>query len=499
MKIIFHVDVNSAFLSWSAVKRLKDDPSALDLRTVPSAVGGDVKTRHGVITAKAPGTAIVSVRPAEQQNDDVSAQCEVTVSLAIEDITLTDADGNSVFSVTVRGGEGIVINAAPVPEDTVLSEDFKWSVSDEDLISIETEGENKRTARIKGLQGGSAIVTVSHGDVEKSFRVNVEIPAQAIALSSTNLSIRLGDSSNLSATVTPENTTDELTWESADSSIASIYNGEVYGNSPGKTTITAKAGNISKSCKVTVYTVPATGVTLSETSVTITKGDSHYLSASVTPSDTTDNVSWSSSNTEVASVYDGDVYANKVGTATITASAGKYKKTCKVTVKQKQYETKTVTSTKGFESDYTDAATHYYSSNVDKVWKLSTASYVRGVRLKFDSRTEFENSYDYLEVLDKDGEPVALNVNGQTGVTRLTGTMLQGQTITVTSLPVRIHMHTDGSVSKFGFKVSSIKYLYNIGKSSVSLAKTSCPGCNRLYSHLQVQQGNRNGHSRSGR
>lgn len=52
MKVIFHVDVNSAFLSWSAVKRLKDDPSALDLRTVPSAVGGDVKTRHGVITAK---------------------------------------------------------------------------------------------------------------------------------------------------------------------------------------------------------------------------------------------------------------------------------------------------------------------------------------------------------------------------------------------------------------------------------------------------------------
>ena len=52
MKIIFHVDVNSAFLSWSAVKRLKEDPSALDLRTVPSAVGGDVKTRHGVITAK---------------------------------------------------------------------------------------------------------------------------------------------------------------------------------------------------------------------------------------------------------------------------------------------------------------------------------------------------------------------------------------------------------------------------------------------------------------
>lgn len=51
-RIIFHVDVNSAFLSWSAVKRLKDDPGAVDLRTIPSAVGGDVETRHGIITAK---------------------------------------------------------------------------------------------------------------------------------------------------------------------------------------------------------------------------------------------------------------------------------------------------------------------------------------------------------------------------------------------------------------------------------------------------------------
>ena len=51
-RLIFHVDVNSAFLSWSAVKRLEEDPSSVDLRTIPSAVGGDVATRHGIITAK---------------------------------------------------------------------------------------------------------------------------------------------------------------------------------------------------------------------------------------------------------------------------------------------------------------------------------------------------------------------------------------------------------------------------------------------------------------
>ena len=51
-KIVFHVDVNSAFLSWSAIRRLREDPKALDLRTVASAVGGDEEARHGVVLAK---------------------------------------------------------------------------------------------------------------------------------------------------------------------------------------------------------------------------------------------------------------------------------------------------------------------------------------------------------------------------------------------------------------------------------------------------------------
>lgn len=49
---IFHIDVNSAFLSWSAVARLREDPDALDLREVPSIVCGDVESRHGIVTAK---------------------------------------------------------------------------------------------------------------------------------------------------------------------------------------------------------------------------------------------------------------------------------------------------------------------------------------------------------------------------------------------------------------------------------------------------------------
>lgn len=50
--IIYHIDVNSAFLSWTAVKRLRDNPEALDIRTIPAVIGGDEKKRHGIVLAK---------------------------------------------------------------------------------------------------------------------------------------------------------------------------------------------------------------------------------------------------------------------------------------------------------------------------------------------------------------------------------------------------------------------------------------------------------------
>ena len=50
-RLIFHIDVNSAFLSWTALERLAQGDS-VDLRTIPAIVGGDTSTRHGVVLAK---------------------------------------------------------------------------------------------------------------------------------------------------------------------------------------------------------------------------------------------------------------------------------------------------------------------------------------------------------------------------------------------------------------------------------------------------------------
>ncbi len=50
--VIFHIDVNSAFLSWEASHQLHENPNAPDIRLVPSIIGGRRETRHGVVLAK---------------------------------------------------------------------------------------------------------------------------------------------------------------------------------------------------------------------------------------------------------------------------------------------------------------------------------------------------------------------------------------------------------------------------------------------------------------
>lgn len=49
--VIFHIDVNSAYLSWTAVEQLKNG-AKIDLREIPAIIGGDQKSRHGVVLAK---------------------------------------------------------------------------------------------------------------------------------------------------------------------------------------------------------------------------------------------------------------------------------------------------------------------------------------------------------------------------------------------------------------------------------------------------------------
>ena len=64
-KIIYHVDVNSAFLSWEACYRKEHLGETRDLRDLPSAVAGDREARHGIILAKSTPARQMGVKTGE--------------------------------------------------------------------------------------------------------------------------------------------------------------------------------------------------------------------------------------------------------------------------------------------------------------------------------------------------------------------------------------------------------------------------------------------------
>ncbi len=161
-----------------------------------------------------------------------------------------------------------------------------------------------------------------------------EIPVNKISISETTITLKVGQTETLSATVSPDDATDKtVTWTSSDNSIASVKDGVVTAIKLGTATITAKAGDKTATCSVTVAATPVTNVMLNKTSVELKVGQTETLSATVSPDDATDKtVTWTSSDNSIASVKDGVVTAIKLGTATITAKAGDKTATCSVTV-----------------------------------------------------------------------------------------------------------------------------------------------------------------------
>lgn len=77
-RLIFHIDVNSAYLSWSAVEKLKQG-STVDLRNIPAIIGGDIKSRHGVVLAKSIPAKAYGIKTGEPVSQAL-AKCPDLVS-----------------------------------------------------------------------------------------------------------------------------------------------------------------------------------------------------------------------------------------------------------------------------------------------------------------------------------------------------------------------------------------------------------------------------------
>ena len=188
----------------------------------------------------------------------------------------------------------------------------------------------------------SATVSIQCGTVKQSFTVNQDaapqqtVAVESITLNVAELTLAPGASETLTATVLPENATDKtVTWSTSNAEIATVADGKVTAVKEGEATITAKAGEKSATCKVTVAkkTIPVESVTLNKNELTMVKGEEIALTATVLPADATDKtVTWSSTDTKVATVINGVVTAVAEGICTITAMVGGKTADCKVTV-----------------------------------------------------------------------------------------------------------------------------------------------------------------------
>ena len=165
-----------------------------------------------------------------------------------------------------------------------------------------------------------------------------EVQVQSVELSSTSLSLLPGEKVTLTATVAPSNATDnKVAWTSSDDSVATVsYSGEVTAVSPGFCIIFATCGGKRAGCDVAVIppTILVESVSLDKTEASMLIGESLLLNAVVLPEDASDKViTWASSDTDVATVENGNVSALAAGEATVTATAGGKSATCRISVR----------------------------------------------------------------------------------------------------------------------------------------------------------------------
>lgn len=221
------------------------------------------------------------------------------------------------------------VNAGAFANCTKLTDiTFNRNVSSVDASALSY----KDKTTIHGVKGTYAESFAS----DNGFKFEaLNAPATGITLSKEKIEIAKDKSIRLTASLTPVDTSDELTWTSSNEEVATVEDGVVKAVGLGEAEIVAMAGSVTKSCPVKVYQ-GVNNITLDVTSHTMTIGDFLQLTATIYPKDAEyKDVIWSSDNEDVAVVdQKGLVQAKAYGKVKITATSkdGGLEAVCNVTV-----------------------------------------------------------------------------------------------------------------------------------------------------------------------
>lgn len=263
---------------------------------------------------------------------DNPTESQVSVNKPTVNVTV-DLDSISLNKTELNLEKGVseTLKVTYNPEAAGKGKTVTWSSSDTKVATVSKDG------KVTAMAPGTAKITASVDGKTAVCTVNVTATLKGISLNKSELNLKKGQSEKLVVSYDPADTTDkkDVVWTSSDTSVVSVAaDGTVNALKEGTAEITAKVGDKTAVCKVTVKEIHLNEISLSKAETTIAKGKTETLKVIYNPEDTTDDktVIWSSGNPEIASVKDGVVTAIKAGTTEITAKVGDKTAVCKVTV-----------------------------------------------------------------------------------------------------------------------------------------------------------------------
>ena len=210
------------------------------------------------------------------------------------------------YSILVLTNSPAQLTATVYPSNAT-NKNISWESSNPSVATVSSNG------LVTPVSAGDATITcraVDGSGVKATCGITVlPILVENIELNASSASLKVGETKQLTATITPSNATNKtVTWTSSNPSIATVDSyGKVTAKAKGSATITCKANDSSgkqANCAVTVTDpiIEPTAITISPSSKTITVGEEFYASYTLTPSNATTTVTWSSDDTSIATV-----------------------------------------------------------------------------------------------------------------------------------------------------------------------------------------------------
>ena len=257
---------------------------------------------------------------------DITAECPVIVEKKVIPVLAVVLSDESLDMVI---GDEYKLNVTITPDDAT-DKTATWTSSAPTVASV-------NDGVVSALSEGIAVITVQVGDKKDACSVSVtkrKIPVTMVMLDHTSLDMIVGDETTLLATIIPEDATEKkIQWSTSNPTVATVQEGTVKAVKEGDAKIVAYVDGKTAECAVHVDYIPVQSITLDIDSITLYDTETYTFNVTIKPDNATyQDITWESTDNEVATVSNGKVVAVKRGIATVKATANGHSATCAVQV-----------------------------------------------------------------------------------------------------------------------------------------------------------------------